>query len=160
MANKTADKTVGAQLGMDMYIDPTSCFVYVADTTTRGASYKLGTYGGAIISSKLSGTWVATFARDFLLFRTNNDYKLNAASSLRLTPGLLPSTNTAVSIAGNGSELGHYVHSGMNGFGNWRMKYSSAPTPIEHTVANVVDMSYGADSQCVATTTGVQCKST
>jgi len=70
----------------------------------------------------------------------------------------LPSATTPVSIAGNGSELGYIVYSGVNGFGDWRMKYSSASTPVEHDVAGVIDMSYGFDSQCVATATGVQCK--
>jgi len=83
---------------------------------------------------------------------------LNNATSSCPTPGSLPSATTPVSIAGNGSELGYYVHSGVSGWGEWRMKYSSASTPVEHTVAGVIDMSYGADSQCVATATGVQCK--
>jgi alpha-tubulin suppressor-like RCC1 family protein len=151
---------IGYQMRQDAYVDPTSCFVYVASVTRLGGAwdYYLGNPTTSY-SNRFSTTQINSGdRRKFLLYRVNNDMVLNAASSSCPTPSGLLSTTTPVSIAGNGSELGSYVHSGVNGFGDWRMKYSSASTPVEHDVVGVIDMSYGADSQCVATSTGVQCK--
>ena len=154
--------SIGSQMRQDIYVDPTSCFVYVASVTRLGGAmdYYLGNPGSYVSYSwRLSDRKINSGGRaKFLLYRTNNDVILNGASSSCPTPGALPSTTTPVSIAGNGSELGSYVHSGVNGFGEWSMKYSSASTPVEHDVVGVIDMSYGFDSQCVATSTGVQCK--
>ena len=55
---------------------------------------------------------------------------LNATSFTCPSSNGLMSATTPVSIAGNGSELGYYVYSGMNGEGDWRMKYSSSSTPV------------------------------
>jgi alpha-tubulin suppressor-like RCC1 family protein len=144
----------------DAYVDPSSCFVYVASVTRQGSAenYNLGNPTSPSSTQFSNNTVNSGGARKFLLYRVNNDLTLNAASSSCPTPSSLPSATTPVSIAGNGSELGYYVHSGVSGWGEWRMKYSSASTPVEHDVAGVIDMSYGADSQCVATATGVQCK--
>jgi len=154
--------SIGLQMRQDIYVDPTSCFVYVASVTRLGGAsdYYLGNPNSYTSGAwKLSDNTINSGGRaKFLLYRTNNDVVLNGASSSCPTPGALPSTTTPVSIAGNGSELGSYVHSGVNGWGDWRMKYSSASTPVEHDVVGVIDMSYGFDNQCVATSTGVQCK--
>ena len=110
---------------------------YYLDNPTSPTSYQ---FSNNIISSNKG--------RDFVLYRVNNDLVLNAASSTCPTQGSLPSTNTAVSIAGNGSELGSYVHSGMNGWGEWSMKYSSASTPVEHSVPGVGPIDYGTNHEC------------
>jgi len=152
---------LGFDLAQDLYVDPTNCFVYGAGVTAAspGRDYRLGIPSGSVNVNLLSNTMIRTnAASSIILYRTNDSLALNNATSSCPTPGSLPSATTPVSIAGNGSELGYYVHSGVNGFGDWRMKYSSASTPVEHDVAGVIDMSYGFDSQCVATATGVQCK--
>jgi len=151
----------GYQMKQDAYVDPSSCFVYVASVTRQDQAmdYYLGIPSGVLNANQFSNTTANSGgARKFLLYRVNNDLTLNAPSSSCPTPSSLPSATTPVSIAGNGSELGYKVHSGVNGWGEWRMKYSSASTPVDHAVAGVIDMSYGADSQCVATATGVQCR--
>ena len=138
--------SIGLQMRQDIYVDPTSCFVYVASVTRLGGTYDyyLGNPNSYTSSAwKLSDNTINSGGRaKFLLYRTNNDVILNSASSSCPTPGALPSTTTPVSIAGNGSELGSYVHSGVNGFGDWRMKYSSASTPVVHSVPGVgpIDM--------------------
>ena len=83
---------------------------------------------------------------------------LNASSLSCSTLGSLPSTTTQVSIAGNYPEFGYYVNSGMNSFGDRRIKYSSASALAEYTIPHTIDISHGADSQCVAIPTDVQCK--
>jgi hypothetical protein len=152
---------LGYNLAQDLYVDPTNCFVYGAGVTqaSPGRDYRLGIPSGSVNVNLLSNTMIRTnAASSIILYRTNDSLALNNATSSCPTPGSLPSATTPVSIAGNGSELGYIVYSGVNGFGDWRMKYSSASTPVEHDVAGVIDMSYGFDSQCVATATGVQCK--
>jgi hypothetical protein len=160
LTTERAINNMGNQMKQDIYVDPTSCFIYVASVTRqdRALDYYLGNPTSPSSAQFSNNTVNSGGPRKFLLYRVNNDMVLNGASSSCPTPGSLPSATTPVSIAGNGTELGYYVHSGVNGFGDWRMKYSSASTPVEHTVANVVDMSYGFDSQCVATPTGVQCQ--
>ena len=83
---------------------------------------------------------------------------LNTSSLSCSTPGLFPSTTTRVSITGNYPEFKYYVNSDVNGFGDWRIKYSSAPTPVEHTIPYIIDISYGADSQYIAAPIDVQRK--
>ena len=160
LVKETMKASIGSQMKQDAYVDPTSCFVYVASVTRqdRAMNYYLGNPTSPSSTQFSNNTVNSGGARKFLLYRVNNDLTLNAATSSCPTPSSLPSATTPVSIAGNGSELGYIVHSGVNGFGDWRMKYSSASTPVEHTIAGVIDMSYGFDSQCVATATGVQCK--
>ena len=46
----------------------------------------------------------------------------------------------------------------MNSFGDRRIKYSSASALAEYTIPHTIDISHGADSQCVAIPTDVQCK--
>ena len=119
--------------------------------------HKLGTPWGSSHSENIGNT-SSTAPNNVFIWRTDDDNVLNATSSTCPSSTGLMSATTPISIAGNGSELGYYVYSGMNGEGDWRMKYSSASTAIEHAIPHVIDMSYGADSQCVATPTGVQCK--
>ena len=68
------------------------------------------------------------------------------------------SATTPVSIAGNGSELGYYVYSGMNGEGDWRMKYSPSSTPVQHSVPGIGPMDYGTNHECRIVGTYFQCK--
>tara|TARA_B100000674_G_C37968964_1_gene975990 strand:- start:389 stop:3934 length:3546 start_codon:yes stop_codon:yes gene_type:complete len=158
LATKQYNMLTGQNVGFDVYVDPTSCFVYFAGTIDRNWTIPVGPDPLPPYPGRLSRNNKSAGSRNIMLFRTDSDYDLDAASSTCPTPSALPSVNTPVSIAGNGSELGYKVHSGVDGFGEWEMKYSSASTPIEHTVPNVIAMSYGFDSQCVATSTGVQCK--
>ena len=117
LGTKTYDKTIGSSLSMDIYFDPTSCFVFVAGTHDKGDYVKVGSGGGAHMASELSSQLILKSARDFVLFRTDSDYGLDAALSTCPTPSALPSATTPVSIAGNGSELGYIVYSGKDGWG-------------------------------------------
>jgi hypothetical protein len=158
LATKQYDMKAGGNVGWDVYVDPTSCFVYFAGThPNRDWTVYVGTSTRTAPAGKFSDEDITAYNGSFMLFRTDSDYKLNAASSSCPTP-ITYTDNTTVSIAGNGDELGTYVHSGMNGWGDWRVKHSSSSSEIEHTIPHVIDMSYGFDSQCVATPTGVQCK--
>jgi alpha-tubulin suppressor-like RCC1 family protein len=161
LTTEVAKYSIGLQMRQDAYVDPTSCFVYVASVTRlRGAwDYYLGNPNAYTASSyRFSDNTINSGDRSkFLLYRVNNDMVLNAASSSCPTPTTYTDITT-VSIAGNGDELSTYVHSGKDGWGDWRVKHSSASNEIEHTIPHVIDMSYGGDSQCVATPTGVQCK--
>jgi hypothetical protein len=128
-------------LAQDIYVDPATSFVYVDDVLLiNGGNYVLGSLPSSSPTA-LSNNFVSTGIRDFLIYRTNDDVMLNAASSSCPILGTLPPATTPVSIAGNSSELSYYVHSGIGGFGDWRMKSSSASTPTEHNVANVIEMS-------------------
>ena len=146
----------------DIYVDPTNCFVYVAGRTHETArGYGLGNPSSSsfVTYSAFSNYFIqANKGNDFLLYRVNNDLKLNAGSSSCPTPSALPSVNTPVSIAGNGSELGYYVHSGKDGFGDWRMKYSSASTPIEHTETHVDKIFYSTNHDCILIGDTLKCK--
>jgi alpha-tubulin suppressor-like RCC1 family protein len=70
----------------------------------------------------------------------------------------LPSATTPVSIAGNGSELGYIVYSGVNGWGEWSMKYSSASTPVEHPETSVDEIFYSTNHDCILIGTTLKCK--
>ncbi len=144
---------------MDFYVARDTCFRFGAHAkhSTGSMFHKLGTPWGGSHSENIGNTGSAA-PNNVFIWRTDDDNVLNATSSTCPSSTGLMSATTPVSIAGNGSELGYYVYSGMNGEGDWRMKYSSASAPVEHTIPHVIDMSYGADNQCIATPTGVQCK--
>ena len=93
-----------------------------------------------------------------MLFRTDSDYSLNAASSSCPTPSALPSATTPVSIAGNGSELGYIVYSGKDGWGKWEMKYSSASNPVYHSETGVDDIFYSTNHDCILIGATLKCK--
>ena len=153
---------IGKGFRQDIYVDPTNCFVYVAGRTHETArGYGLGNPSSSsfVTYSAFSNYFIQTNkGNDFLLYRVNNDLKLNAGSSSCPTPSALPSVNTPVSIAGNGSELGYYVHSGKDGFGDWRMKHSSASTPIEHTETHVDKIFYSTNHDCILIGDTLKCK--
>ena len=153
---------IGKGFRQDIYVDPTNCFVYVAGRTHETArGYGLGNPSSSsfVTYSAFSNYFIQTNkGNDFLLYRVNNDLKLNAGSSSCPTPSALPSVNTPVSIAGNGSELGYYVHSGKDGFGDWRMKYSSASTPIEHSETDVDKIFYSTNHDCILIGDTLKCK--
>ena len=117
LGTKTHDKTIGSSLSMDIYLDPTSCFVFVVGTHDKGDYVKVGSGGEAHMASELNSQLILKPVRDFVLFRTDSDYDLDAAPSTCPTPSALPSATTPVSIAGNGSELGYIVYSGKDGWG-------------------------------------------
>ncbi len=93
-----------------------------------------------------------------MLFRTDSDYSLNAASSSCPTPSALPSATTPVSIAGNGPELGYEVHSGKDSWGKWEMKYSSASNPVEHSETGVNNIFYSTNHDCILIGATLKCK--
>ena len=159
LTTDVAKYNIGFQMKQDIYVDPTSCFVYVASVTYRTAAwdYNLGN-PTAPAFYQFSNNTINVGARKFLLYRVNNDMVLNGASSSCPTPGSLPSTTTPVSIAGNGSELGSYVHSGLNGWGELSIKYSSASTPVAHSESGVDKIFYSTNHDCILIGATLKCK--
>ena len=160
LVKETMKAGIGLQMKQDAYVDPTSCFVYVASVTRHGSAwdYYLGNPTSPSSTQFSNNTVNSGGARKFLLYRVNNDMVLNGASSSCPTPGSLPSTTTPVSIAGNGSELGYIVYSGVNGWGEWSMKYSSASTPIRHSETGVDEIFYSTNHDCILIGTTLKCK--
>ena len=72
---------------------------------------------------------------------------MSTTSTCPSSTGLMSPT-TPVSIACNGSELGYYVYSGMNGEGDWSMRYSAFSTLVQHSVKGVSHMDYGTYHEC------------
>ena len=162
LTTEVAKFNIGSQLKQDIYVDPTNCFVYVAGVTrhTSATDYYLGNPTRAYSGQFSNNTINSGAGRKFLLYRVNNDMVLNGAPSSCPTPGSLPSTTTPVSIAGNGSELGSYVHSGVNGWGEWSMKYSSASTPVAHSESGVDKIFYSTNHDCILIGATLKCKGT
>ena len=119
--------------------------------------HKLGTPWGGSHSENIGNTGSAA-PNNVFIWRTDDDNVLNATSSTCPSSTGLMSATTPVSIAGNGSELGYYVYSGMNGEGDWRMKYSSSSTPVQHSVPGIGPMDCSTNHECRIVGTDVQCK--
>ena len=77
--------------------------------SNRDWTVYVGTSTRTAPSGKFSYEDITAYNASFMLFRTDSDYKLNAASSTCPTPSALPSAYTPITIAGNGSELGYKV---------------------------------------------------
>ena len=152
---------IGYGLRQDIFVDPTNCFVYAVGRTHQSQNnYRLGVPSSFFVPGGAfsNATMMSPKGYSFVLYRANNDLKLNAASSSCPTPSALPSVNTPVSIAGNGSELGYKVHSGVDGFGEWSMKHSSASTPIEHSETDVDKIFYSTNHDCILIGDTLKCK--
>ena len=144
---------------MDFYVAKDSCFRFGTHAKHSAGSiqHQLGTPWVGSHSEKIGNT-SSTAPNNVFIWRTDDDNVLNATSSTCPSSTGLMSATTPVSIAGNGSELGYYVYSGMNGEGDWRMKYSSSSTPVQHSVPGVGPMDYGTSHECRIVGTDVQCK--
>ena len=144
---------------MDFYVAKDSCFRFGthAKHSTGSIQHQLGTPWVGSNSEKIGNT-SSTAPNNVFIWRTDDNNVLNATSSTCPSSTGLMSATTPVSIAGNGSELGYYVYSGMNGEGDWRMKYSSSTAPVEHSVPGVGPMDYGTSHECRIVGTDVQCK--
>ena len=144
---------------MDFYVAKDSCFRFGAHAKHSAGSiyHQLGTPWGGSNSEKIGNT-SSTAPNNVFIWRTDDNNVLNATSSTCPSSTGLMSATTPVSITGNGSELGYYVYSGMNGEGDWRMKYSSSSTPVQHSVPGVGPMDYGTSHECRIVGTDVQCK--
>ncbi len=153
---------LGSGFAQDLYVDPTNCFVYgvgVTHSSLSGIDYRLGVPSGSVHVNLLSNTNITTnAARSIILYRTNDSLALNNATSSCPSSGTLPSATTPVSIAGNGPELGYIVYSGVNGWGEWSMKYSSASTPVEHSETGIDEIFYSTNHDCILIGTTLKCK--
>ena len=131
---------------MDFYVVKDSCFRFGNHAKHSACSiyHQLGTPWGGSNSEKIGNT-SSTAPNNVFIWRTDDNNVLNATSSTCPSSTGLMSATTPVSIAGNGSELGYYVYSGIDGEGDWRMKYSSSSSPVQHSVPGVGPMDYGTN---------------
>ncbi len=144
---------------MDFYVVKDTCFRFGAHAkhSDGGIFHQLGTTLSSSDSEKICNTG-STFQNNVFIWRTDDNNLLNAPSSTFSSSTGLMSTTTLGSIAGNGSELGYYVYSGIDGEGDWRMKYSSSSTPFQHSILGVSFKDYGTNHECKIVGTDVQCK--
>ena len=104
---------------MDFYVAKDSCFRFGAHAKHSNSSvrHQLGEPLSYNHSEKIGDTSKTT-PNNVFIWRTDDNNLLNATSSTFPSSTWLMSTVTLGSIAGNGSELGYYVYSGINGEGD------------------------------------------
>ena len=54
--------------------------------------------------------------------------------------------------------VGSTLEDGIDSEGDWRMKYSSSSTPVQHSVLGVGPVNYVTNHECRTVSTYVQCK--
>ncbi len=95
----------------------------------------------------------------FILFRTDSDYSLNAASSSCPTPSLSPTPVSPLVMAGNDTELLTRYYSGKDGYGEWIVATNdNRSLDVQHSEANLTMVAYGANHQCRIIGSDLSCK--
>jgi alpha-tubulin suppressor-like RCC1 family protein len=145
----------------DAYVDPSSCFVYVASVTKQSsaANYYLGNPTSPSSTQFSNKTVNSGAARKFLLYRVNNDLTLNAASSTCPSSSLTPTPVSPLVMAGNDTELLTRYYSGVNGYGEWTVASNdNRSLDVQHPEVNLTMDAYGANHQCRIIGSDLSCK--
>jgi alpha-tubulin suppressor-like RCC1 family protein len=145
----------------DAYVDPTSCFVYVASVTRQlsAENYYLGNPTSPSSTQFSNNTVSSGGARKFLLYRVNNDLTLNAASSMCPSSSPTPRPVSPLVMAGNDTELLTRYYSGVNGYGEWTVATNdNRSLDVQHPEDNLTMVAYGANHQCRIIGSDLSCK--
>ncbi len=112
-----------------------------------------------MLGSLVEKTVVCSYNGSFILFRTDSDYSLNAASSTCPTSSLSPTPVSPLVMAGNDTELLTRYYSGMNGYGEWIVATNdNRSLDVQHSEANLTMVAYGANHQCRIIGSDLSCK--
>jgi len=161
LVRETTKGSIGLQMKQDAYVDPSSCFVYVASVTRQGGAenYYLGNPTSPSSTQFSNNTVNSGAARKFLLYRVNNDLTLNAASSTCPSSSPTPTPVSPLVMAGNDTELLTRYYSGVNGYGEWTVATNdNRSLDVQHPEVNLTMDAYGANHQCRIIGSDLSCK--